>query len=129
MSNVCPRCGGPKSLNAKTCRACVNKRSRSPRYFEWRKKVLESDHYTCQACLLKDESGRQLEAHHIRGYRANPELRYVVQNGIALCKDHHKQFHRLYGNYNNNWPQMDEYLKGWKLNREIEAEKKSSQGS
>jgi len=66
-----------------------------------------------------------LQTHHIRGYRQNPELRYAVKNGIALCKEHHAQFHRLYGPYNNTWPQMKEYLEGHALHRKIEDEKKA----
>lgn len=122
-SNTCPRCGGYKSLAAKTCRWCANKREFNMRYLQWRKAVLESDHHTCQACAIPFED-RELQAHHIRNYRRNPELRYSVQNGIALCKEHHTQFHRLYGLYNNTWPQMKEYLEGWEFKRKIESEKR-----
>ena len=123
MICYCPRCGKPKSAAAKTCRACYNSREYNTRYLRWRKAVLETDHYTCQACLLEDPTGRSLETHHIRGYRQNPELRYAVKNGIALCKNHHAQFHRIYGSFNNTWYQMWEYLEGKALNRCIEAEK------
>ncbi len=122
---TCPRCKGRKTPYAKTCRACSTKRQFTLPYLRWRKAVLDNDHYTCQACgvgFLSDG----LESHHIRGYRQNPEVRYAVNNGIALCKEHHNQFHRLYGNFNNTWTQMREYLDGWELKRKVEADKISS---
>ena len=125
MSRTCPKCGGPKSPSSHRCHICANKRDFDMRYLRWRKAVLEADHYTCQACgvLFSDP---ELQAHHIRGYRQNPELRYAVKNGIALCKEHHEQVHRLYGPFNNTWPQMEEYLEGCRLHYRISAEKKSA---
>lgn len=56
-------------------------------YKEWRRQVWIRDKFKCkisnQNCL-----GR-IEAHHILGWTAYPELRYEVNNGITLCHFHH----------------------------------------
>lgn len=62
-----------------------------PAYREWRKSVFERDEYTCQCC---GEVRRTLNAHHIEAYSRAKELRIDVPNGITLCVDCHKQYHR-----------------------------------
>lgn len=60
-------------------------------YSEWRTKVFGRDNYVCQVC----KQNGYLEAHHIKSWLKYPELRYVVENGITLCKKHHKLIHKL----------------------------------
>lgn len=62
-----------------------------PDYNEWRKNVFERDDYTCQCC---GETKSTLNAHHIEAYSRVKELRTDVDNGITLCVDCHKQYHR-----------------------------------
>lgn len=62
-----------------------------PEYTEWRRKVFERDEYTCQIC---GTHGGKLNAHHIQSYAKFPELRTDVSNGITLCTDCHKEYHR-----------------------------------
>lgn len=62
-----------------------------PEYLEWRRKVYERDDYACQTCGMR---GRTLNAHHIQSYAKFPELRTDIDNGITLCADCHKEYHR-----------------------------------
>lgn len=60
---------------------------RDPDYIKWRKAVYVRDGYQCKfpGCLSK----KKIEAHHIQKWSSFVELRFVVSNGIVLCKDHH----------------------------------------
>jgi hypothetical protein len=59
-----------------------------PIYKQWRKSIRQRDNNTCQwpHCASKNK----LHAHHICRWVDNPGLRYHINNGITLCKDHHK---------------------------------------
>jgi hypothetical protein len=63
----------------------------SYRYKEWRKKVFTRDNWTCQKCGKK---GGTLNPHHIKPFAEYPKLRFVVNNGITLCKKCHKKAHK-----------------------------------
>ena len=54
---------------------------------EWSRKVKYRDNWKCHF-NNKDCNGI-MEAHHILGWTAFPELRYDVNNGITLCHYHH----------------------------------------
>lgn len=60
---------------------------RSSAYREWRHKVKIRDGFKCKIAN-QDCSGR-LEVHHILSYTSYPELKYELNNGIALCSAHH----------------------------------------
>lgn len=64
-------------------------------YKNWRIKVFERDGFMCQNC---NQIGGYLTAHHIKSFRFYPELRFVLDNGITLCKECHK----LTDNYGGN---------------------------
>lgn len=73
----------------------------------WRKKVYIRDNYTCQKCKIR---GGRLCSHHIENFSSVEELRFDIDNGIILCKEHHNQFHKIYGRKNNNQDQINEFL-------------------
>ncbi len=61
----------------------------SPEYVAWIKAVMGRDDYTCQICKVR--GGVTLHAHHIQGFSAHPELRFDLENGVALCRCCHKE--------------------------------------
>lgn len=76
-------------------------------YVIWRSNVYERDNYTCQSCC---KHGGNLNAHHIWSFSSNKELRFDVSNGITLCKDCHREFHDIFGRFNNTSDQLEIYL-------------------
>ena len=76
---------------------------------EWRKSVYERDNYTCQCC--GDDKGGNLNAHHLNGYNWDKEHRTDVDNGITLCEECHKKFHKIYGKGNNTKEQFEYFIK------------------
>jgi len=76
-------------------------------YPEWIQNVYERDKYTCQCC--GDNTGGNLNAHHKDGYHWCEERRLDVSNGITLCDECHKEFHKIYGYKDNTEKQYEEY--------------------
>lgn len=57
---------------------------------DWSDKVMQRDDNVCQNCKAIDE----LEAHHIWPQSWFPNLRYIIANGITLCREcHDKAYH------------------------------------
>lgn len=79
----------------------------SHEYYMWRKNIFEKYHFTCQRCK---QIGGNLEAHHIFNYADYKDLRLNEENGIVLCKECHKEFHKKYGKKNNTLLQLKEFL-------------------
>ena len=80
---------------------------KSVEYKLWREDVYKRDDFTCQKC---SEYGGVLNAHHIQNFADYVKLRFIVKNGITLCKKCHKKFHSIYGKKNNNQEQLNEFL-------------------
>lgn len=55
---------------------------------EWRNRVFERDNYTCREC---GKRGYPIEAHHIKPFKAYPQYRFEINNGITLCKACHRK--------------------------------------
>lgn len=84
-------------------------------YCEWRISVFKKDRFTCQKCLL---TGKKLNAHHIDNWSEHEDKRYLLTNGITLCKECHKEIHKIYGQKTNK-EHLDVFLgvktiNGWK---------------
>lgn len=73
----------------------------------WRESVFVRDNWTCQKCMVK---GGIIHPHHIQNFAQYPELRFALDNGITLCKNCHRSFHKRYGIKNNNKKQMKGFL-------------------
>ncbi len=55
---------------------------------DWRGAIFLRDNYTCQKCGVV---GGQLQAHHKRSWKTNPELRWDIDNGETLCLSCHRK--------------------------------------
>lgn len=64
-----------------------------PEYKKWRNAVYKRDGYKCQwpGCSAR----KRLNAHHIRTWAHFPALRYLADNGISLCYQHHKMIKNM----------------------------------
>ena len=60
-------------------------------YKNWRESVFKRDNWTCQKCNTRSKSDCyiRIEAHHIKPFALFPELRFVIDNGLTLCKKCH----------------------------------------
>jgi predicted restriction endonuclease len=56
-------------------------------YQGWRIEVLERDNYKCVVCGEK----KNTDVHHIKPFSTCISGRTDVNNGIVLCKEHHRQ--------------------------------------
>jgi len=75
----------------------------------WRLAVYTRDNFACQKC--RHSKGRPLNAHHMNSWSDFPEDRFDVNNGITLCVDCHKEFHKKYGRGRNTIHQFIEFYK------------------
>ena len=60
---------------------------------KWRKEVKKRDEYACRRCDVG--VGYDLHAHHIKPRAKYPEFALVLENGLTLCAECHKTWHRL----------------------------------
>ena len=74
----------------------------------WIRNIFIRDNYVCQIC---GKTNTTLNAHHLDGYHWCKEKRYDIENGISLCTDCHKEFHKLFGNKYNTREQFMEFYK------------------
>lgn len=88
-----------------------------PEYREFVKKVMQRDNYLCAVC--GKTKSNDMYVHHLDGYNWCDEGRTKLSNGITLCGDCHKEFHRVYGCGFNTKEQFEEwYGKTIELNDE-----------
>lgn len=78
----------------------------TPGYFAWRTRVLKRDGFTCVKC----GSNKNLQVHHLWGYKENPELAIVDDNGVTLCKDCHDQYHNINGYFDINPRDFEDFI-------------------
>ncbi|MGM0582977.1 MAG: HNH endonuclease [Bacteroidota bacterium] len=84
------------------------KKRRKLQRIKWRERVYERDNYTCQVC--GDDTGGNLNAHHLYNYMDYPSKRADIDNGITLCEDCHKEFHKQYGWGENTAEQFEDFM-------------------
>lgn len=75
----------------------INRNDETPGYNDWRKSIINRDK-NCVCC----GHDKHLEAHHLFGYKENPNLAVNESNGVALCKFCHDKYHNIYGVKNIN---------------------------
>ena len=93
---------------------------KSIEYRLWRESVFARDNFTCQKYEIR---GGKLVAHHINNFSDFPELRFAIDNGITLSKKAHDEFHKIYGNKNNNREQLEGFLHGEVFEEQIKDKK------
>lgn len=74
----------------------------------WRSEVYTREHYTCRVC---EKVGAKLNAHHLNSWDIDKENRFNLDNGVTLCVECHKNFHKNFGYGKNTKKQFEQYLK------------------
>lgn len=115
INNGCPECKriGATGENNPNYRHDLSEEERVLRrsilgeqYHQWRVTVFIRDKNTCDCCGYK---GKEINAHHLDGYNWCKEKRVDVNNGVTLCEECHKKFHKIYGYGDNTKEQYEEY--------------------
>jgi hypothetical protein len=83
------KCGAshPKWIADRTKLKTSRLKAYDSKYKGWMFAVKNRDGWKCK--LINGQCSGRLEAHHIFRWADFPKQRYVVDNGIALCKFHH----------------------------------------
>lgn len=91
--------------NGKT--ALNDKIRNSLEYKQWRFAVYQRDYFTCQICGYKSKYKKgncDICANHIKKFSDYPDLRFLLENGITLCRDCHR------GLVNHNEKEWESYF-------------------
>ena len=62
-------------------------------YKVWKLEVYKRDKGVCRFCGIRCNN-KTIVAHHLKLFRDFPELRFVVDNGITLCRSCHVKLHQ-----------------------------------
>lgn len=79
-------------------------------YKKWRGSVLSKCNNKCIICGEKKTKLNKLVPHHLNSWNTHVDQRLDVNNGVAVCEHHHKEFHSIYGFGNNTKEQFEEYM-------------------
>lgn len=140
LYTLCKDCGSKISYKTTRCIECDNKfkkesskRNNMNRYIrdksnqsyrlfysstQWiskREEILRRDNNECQVCKAMYKFVQATDVHHILNLKDNYELRLDNNNLISLCKECHKDIHRL--NINNK-DKLNKYI-----NQKINSDK------
>jgi hypothetical protein len=98
---------GEKNPNWNNDSSSQNQRDRTSKENRvWALAVLARDGYSCRRCGCIEN----LECHHILNFATHENLRFEVDNGVALCKKCHREFHSENGIKNNTREQLEAFL-------------------
>lgn len=88
----CIFCGSYINTPRKKANVGKVKRANAGNYAFWARRVRENYNGMCAFCNETED----LEVHHIIPYSIDPSLVLDENNGILLCKRHHKMAHGAY---------------------------------
>ena len=91
------------------------KKKRNGNMQRWSLKIKEKFKHTCVICNSKTN----IVAHHLDGVSTDPNKMYDENNGICLCEECHKKFHKEYGYGNNTKEQFEEFYKITKKDKNV----------
>jgi len=94
-SKGCKRKNMPSGKNHPNWKGGISERDYRTK--EWRRKVLERDLFACVEC--RSTNKEELNAHHIKEYSTNIELRFDINNGVTLCRKCHSKKHEKEANF------------------------------
>ena len=97
----------------------INRRnSETTKIKNWRDQIYLRDDYTCDICKQR---GLKLVAHHLNAWSFFKEERFILENGITLCKKCHHEFHQSLGGCRNKCTKEDyvAFKALWYINREL----------
>lgn len=80
--------------------------------YAWKNGVRKLYHYRCVLTGVESKNST-CHAHHLDSYNMFPEKRYLIENGVYLSKEVHKQFHNTYKYGNNTELQFIEFCKNF----------------
>jgi hypothetical protein len=92
-------------------------RFRNPEYKTFIKECFARDNFTCR--ITGKKSTGDINVHHINGYNWDIKNRCNTDNGITLCVEIHKEFHKIYGKGNNTKEQFISFISYLKDNNRI----------
>lgn len=78
-------------------------------YSAWIQGVLLKDGFQC--FVTKETDSSKLTCHHLNGWDGFNEQRYLIENGITITHEIHRDFHKQYGFGQNTAAQFEQYLK------------------
>lgn len=86
-------------------------------YRQWKISIFKKYNRKCAICGKIHTDNNPLRAHHLDSWDNNIEKRFDEENGVALCEEHHKEFHSIYGYGNNTKEQFEEFIKNIDINK------------
>lgn len=107
--------GRPRGRPQKNFFGEISRPYQDPMYKKWRKDVIERDNHCCQWPMCSKKT--RLEVHHIKKWSEFPLLRYNIQNGITLCREHHKSIKNKEADFENLFTTILNYKLFDRLNK------------